>query len=567
MGNDFKKQINSDKYLIDTTKFDLKNKSNKSLLFQLISVTFILGCISFPGIYVMKKAVVFDYKDNQAARLSGIIAHFDEILTMSAMMAAATGESKWEARYNYYETQLNTSISEAKSLIPKEMSDSIITKTDKANTILINIEHEAFRLVRLGRLEDALKLLNDSEYQTQKEIYHLGIVEFSKTLKEYYHNAHLRYQLTSFVLIAVVMIGTFALSALYYYSIKKNKLMAELSYIARFPSENPNPVLRISESGNVLYSNEAGTELVKSWSKNLDNNIPNKHTSIVAEACKTQKEIEYEENIEKRILSISVIPVPNSNYANLYARDITDRKNAEKALEKSRNFLQTVIDAIPDSLTVIDMNHRICLANKTFQNLAKDKKPVNHNHYCYQVSHHNDKPCTGENDACPIPKVLKERDYVVTEHLHYNEAGEICNVEVTAAPVFDESGEITHIVEACRDITERKKAEQAIKQARNEAEEANKAKSTFLANMSHEIRTPMNSIIGFSNLLMETELDEIQKDHVHSVLLSGKHLLNLINDILDLSKIESGKVTIEITECPLIQILKPVESMLLPLAK
>lgn len=684
------KQLNPDNYLNDIAEFDLKKtkyKSNKFRWLQLIFITFILGCIYLAGTYAIKNKGVSDKRDNQAAKLSGKITYFDELLTMSAMMAAATGDIKWEGRYNYYESQLNAAISEAKKLIPPKIADNTIAKFDKANTLFINVEHEALRLVHLGRLDDAKKLLNNPEYQTQKDLYHLGIIEFSEILNEYNYNAHLEYHLLSFVLIVTVIIGTCALPIVYYYTIQKNKLMAELSYIARFPSENPYPVLRISESGKVLYSNEAGTKLVKTWSRNLDNKVSNKLSSIIAEACKTQKATDYEENVEERILSISVIPVPNCNYANLYAHDITeqkqvherllkanenfkmilsrspfgviiigrdrkikwandytcklagveslemiigtncgdflcpaqqnecpiidkhqsvdnsekilrridgkefpiiktiaeieldgeqvlletfiditDRKNAEKALQRSRNFLQTVIDAIPDSLTVIDLNHRICLANKAFQNLAKDKHTVNDNLYCYQISHHNDKPCTSENDTCPIQEVLNERDCVVIEHLHYNETGEISNVEVTAAPVFDEYGEMTHIVEACRDITERKKAEQVIKQAKTEAEEANKAKSKFLANMSHEIRTPMNSIIGFSNLLIETKLDENQMEYVGSVLSSGKHLLDLINDILDLSKIEAGKINIEISESPLIEILKPVQSMLSPLA-
>jgi len=95
------------------------------------------------------------------------------------------------------------------------------------------------------------------------------------------------------------------------------------------------------------------------------------------------------------------------------------------------------------------------------------------------------------------------------------------------------------------DITTSKLAEINYKTAKEMAESANKAKSTFLANMSHEIRTPMNAILGFAELLQVTELDNIQKEYNKGIINSGKSLLNLINDILDLSKIEAGKLNIQ----------------------
>ncbi|MDK2939837.1 MAG: hypothetical protein PWQ51_2002 [Methanolobus sp.] len=111
--------------------------------------------------------------------------------------------------------------------------------------------------------------------------------------------------------------------------------------------------------------------------------------------------------------------------------------------------------------------------------------------------------------------------------------------------MHDQEGRVTGMYSVGTDITERKRFEEELLRTKEDAEAANIAKSEFLANMSHEIRTPMNSIIGFNDILLETELNEQQRHFVEVVQKSGKHLLDLIEDILDLSKIEAGKFELE----------------------
>jgi sensor domain CHASE-containing protein/signal transduction histidine kinase len=139
---------------------------------------------------------------------------------------------------------------------------------------------------------------------------------------------------------------------------------------------------------------------------------------------------------------------------------------------------------------------------------------------------------------------------------------------VQAIPVTGEDGKIIGVLETCYDITERKATERLIRE-KQIAEAANRTKSEFLANMSHELRTPLNSIIGFSDLLYEQaygELNEKQQKSVGNILKSGKHLLNLINDILDISKVESGKMELNYKQFNLASKLNMTKNLLSPIA-
>ncbi len=132
--------------------------------------------------------------------------------------------------------------------------------------------------------------------------------------------------------------------------------------------------------------------------------------------------------------------------------------------------------------------------------------------------------------------------------------GEVCNRRkdgslvweyTTISPVRRDTGVISHFVAVKEDITARKKAEEALEEARAAAEASNRARAQFLANMSHEIRTPMNAVIGLTNVLLATPLSHRQQEYVHLLQSSGRHLLNIINDILDFSKLEAGKMKFE----------------------
>ena len=130
------------------------------------------------------------------------------------------------------------------------------------------------------------------------------------------------------------------------------------------------------------------------------------------------------------------------------------------------------------------------------------------------------------------------------EIINYTKSRESRWIEIECQPIRDESGVITNFIAIESDITARKHAEQSLRQAKQSAEEANRLKSEFLATVSHEIRTPMNGVLGMSELLLDSKLDSKQLSLLQTIRSSADSLLAVINDVLDLSKIESGKLEI-----------------------
>lgn len=177
----------------------------------------------------------------------------------------------------------------------------------------------------------------------------------------------------------------------------------------------------------------------------------------------------------------------------------------------------------------------------------------------------------------------EDRPFVTDAVTHCVETGEIYNIEHRAVwpdgtvrwlhesgdVVRNKAGKALHMLGVVQDITERKMAEHALIESREEAETANRAKSQFLSSMSHELRTPMNAIMGFGQLLnmeIEQPLNASQKENVNEIMKASEHLLALINQVLDLSKVESGKIELSIENVLLGNVIAESLQLILPLA-
>ena len=138
-------------------------------------------------------------------------------------------------------------------------------------------------------------------------------------------------------------------------------------------------------------------------------------------------------------------------------------RQPKPATGQSAEFLQTVIDAIPDVLMVIDRQHRVVLANQAARDMAAGRDPAAEGLTCYQVFHRRSAPCSEPEHPCPLEQVVATKARVKVVHTHYDGQGNEAFVQISAAPMLDESGEVARIIELCRDITARTRAEQTLR--------------------------------------------------------------------------------------------------------
>lgn len=260
--------------------------------------------------------------------------------------------------------------------------------------------------------------------------------------------------------------------------------------------------------------------------------------------------------------------------------DISDKKIAEEQVRK----LSRAVEQIPLTVVITNLEGNIEYANP----------------YTFHTTGYTQEELLGKN-----PKVLKSGETSIEEYQHLwgnithgkewkgifhnrKKDGTLYWEQATIGPIMNEEGEITHYIAIKEDITERKRIQDELKDlnlhleekikertldlenanvslinANKEAQKANKAKIDFLSKMSHELRTPMNSILGFGQLLQMGELTPVQEKGVQHILDSGKHLLNLINEVLDISRIESGRISISVEPIEVYEIINEIKDSLL----
>jgi PAS domain S-box-containing protein len=273
----------------------------------------------------------------------------------------------------------------------------------------------------------------------------------------------------------------------------------------------------------------------------------------------------------QRHFEISVFTPLPGQFATVFL-DITERKGLEAQLQK----LAQAVEQSPESIVITNLDAEIEYVNESFTRATgySREEVIGMNP---RVLHSGKTPAATYQ---AMWQALSEGEPWRGEFINQRKDGSEYAEFAIITPLRQQDGRITHYVAVKENITEKKRValeldsyrhhlEELVAQrtaefenARQQADAANRAKSEFLANMSHEIRTPMNAIVGLSHLLQRSALSAEQQERLAKIDGAANHLLSIINDILDLAKIESGKMTLEQTDFPLASVLDHVRSLI-----
>lgn len=239
-------------------------------------------------------------------------------------------------------------------------------------------------------------------------------------------------------------------------------------------------------------------------------------------------------------------------FLNFVAEDITRQKEIEKDLSRSRELFKVIFDHSAAAITVTD----------------KDEKIIAWNPFVEQMFDMTREDLFNK----PVKDLYPEREWRKMRKLKIREKGSlsgiatqvikkdgtILDIDASISIIRDAQGNVAGSIGILRDTTKQRRIQEMLLKAKMEAEEANSSKSLFLAKMSHELRTPMNAIIGMLDLTLDTGLSDEQHENLKVAKDAAGNLLRLINDILDLSRAEAGKITIETIEISLAEIVRSV---------
>ncbi len=261
-------------------------------------------------------------------------------------------------------------------------------------------------------------------------------------------------------------------------------------------------------------------------------------------------------------LTVSVLRGEGTVGFNAFVHDISERKQAEEALRQREGMLQAVFDASPDIITIIGSDGESQPASRAIRDVLGYEPEEHAGRGTSEIIHPEDR----EQAALALRSLTQGEGSADVRYRARHADGRWVVLESRAQSIGDAEGKPRGVVEISRDITERVALEESLVQAKREAERANHAKSEFLSRMSHELRTPLNAILGFGQLLEMDPDGADAHDNVQYILRGGRLLLDLVNELLDIARIESGRTVLSLEPVRVEDALQEVMILVRPLA-
>lgn len=244
-------------------------------------------------------------------------------------------------------------------------------------------------------------------------------------------------------------------------------------------------------------------------------------------------------------------------------RDITENVANEATMAANLATIQGILDSAVDTIAILDPELRIVSVNKEVATLTGHGVEEVHGAHAFADVHPDDKPIVINTFSRLFgPDSIADLRYRVR-----HTDGRWVTVRARARALRDANGTPTHVVLIARDVSDSVTYENALQSAKTEAERANAAKSEFLSRMSHELRTPLNSILGFAQVLQLEETLPEQPESLDFIYRAGRHLLDLINEVLDISRIEAGTMTVSLESVSFDELTHECLALVAPQAK
>lgn len=323
---------------------------------------------------------------------------------------------------------------------------------------------------------------------------------------------------------------------------ERKRAETEIKNLAKFPSENPNPELRLDRLGVILYGNNAANPLLTDWGCVTGDPAPEFWKNEVKQTLETKKIKTVEIGCFGRTYSFIIVPVTEEGYVNLYGRDITILKKAETALRESEEKYKTTFKTLPDSILLTKMDGTIVDVNDGFtRQFGYAREEV----IGLSLAEIHIYAAPEQRDRL-IDALHKDGRVDKFETLIRCKDGSL-NTDLISASIINYNNE-QHILSIARDITDRKEIEKELLASKEKAEEASRLKGSLLLNMSHELRTPLNGILGFAQLLEEALTNPENKEMARIITVSGKRLMSTLNSIMELAQVEADRTHVKIED-------------------